>query len=236
MQTTVSSVQRDNYQAIMINAIPQDDANAIRNLVKRVADAEKVDEHGGWDFGIQQLTRSRSRALNWDLYGYGHDIHSGGLLAVIQVREWTEGKRWNTVRKSYFLLGENEDGSVFAHTVSHAPIFAAIKAGRDVVLSVQNWIFGGDYAGMVRQGDLALLPMKSRPAGTKGQLRRVALLEDSHELRASQIADVDGRIYARNPQMRHIPGTHPDVSGDGWFRVVVGQRASAWNFARPTID
>lgn len=229
-------MKRDSYNAILTNSIPADDMTTIRALVKRVADADKIDEHGGWDFGIEKVTRNRSRALNWDLYGYGNDTHSGNLLAVIQVREWTEGKRWNTVRKSYFLIGENEDGTAFAHPVSHAPIFAAIKAGRDVVLAVQNWIFGGDYAGMVRHGDLALLPMAKRPGGTKGQLRKVAVLEESHELRAAQIAQVDGRIYAKNPTLTHIPGTHPPVNGSGWFRVVIGQRASAWNFAQPTID
>lgn len=227
---------RDNYDAIITSSIPTSDAQAIRKLVNRVSHAEKIDEHGGWDFGITALTRSRSRALNWDLYGYGHDIHDGSLLAVIQVREWTEGKRWNTIRKSYFLIGENEDGSAFAHPVSHAPIRSAIKCGKDVVLAAQNWIFGGDYAGMIRHGDLALIPMLKRPAGTKGQLRKVSILESSHELRAAQIAVVDNRVYAKNPTLKHIPGTHPTVSTTGWCRVVVGKRASAWNFAQPTVD
>jgi hypothetical protein len=233
---TTATLTRDSYGAIALSTLTDIDPQLIRNLVQDVTSADKIDEHGGWDFGIQKLTRRRSRALNWDLYGYGYDVHSGNLLAVIQVREWTEGSRWNSVRKSYFLIGHNEDGSAFAHPVGHAPIHAAIKAGRDVVEAVQNWIFGGDYRNMIRHGDLVIVPMSKRPAGTKGQLRRKAILQESHEVVAAQIAQVEDRIYARNPHLRHIPGVHPDVEAQGWCRIIVGKRATAWNFAAPTID
>lgn len=230
------TTQRDAYNAIVFRTLDSVDQNAIRDLVNAASTADKIDEHGGWDFGIEKLTRKRSRALNWDLYGYGHDCHSGQLLAVIQVREWTEGNRFNTVRKSYFLLGRNEDQTTFAHPVSANVVHAAIRRDADVVQSVQNWIFGGNYCAMIRHGDLALIPLATRPARTKGQLRKTAVLEGSHELRATQIADVDGRIYAKNPALRHLPGVHPDVAATGWHRVIVGKRASYWNFAAPTID
>ena len=234
--TTNTTTERGPYNEIVKSSIPADTRRELESLMLDIANADKVDEHGGWDFGIQQLTRRRSRALNWDVYGIGRDVHSGQMVAVIQVREWTEGRRFNTVRKSYFLVGRNEDGSAFAHPVSHAPIHAAIRAERDVCEAVQDWIFGGRYRDMIRHGDLAIIPMKTRPAGTKGQLRRVATLEDSHRLEARQIAEVDGRIYARDPQISHIPGTHPDVSAAGWCRIIVGRRAQFWNFAVPTID
>lgn len=229
-------VQRDSYKAIGLSSLDRELVGQVRELVNAAASAEKIDEHGGWDFGIQQVTRRRARALNWDLYGIGFDVHSGQLLAVIQVREWTEGRRFNRVRKSYFLLGRNEDNSAFAHPVSHGPIFAAIRAGRDVVRACQDWIFGGDYGAMIRHGDLVLIPMKARPAGTKGQLRKVATIEGSHKLAARQIAEVDGRIYAKDPALSHVPGVHPDVSASGWCRVLVGKRANFWDFAQPTID
>ncbi|MCB0129356.1 MAG: hypothetical protein KDD78_00845 [Caldilineaceae bacterium] len=89
---------------------------------------------------------------------------------------------------------------------------------------------------MQRQGDLALVPMKSRPAGTKGQTRRTAVLEESHRIDARQIAIVDGRVYAKSPTLTHLPGTHPVVQADGWCRIIVGQRAKAWDFAAPTVD
>ena len=229
-------MKRDTYGAIDTAILSAEEWADVQALVKNVADADKLDEHGGWDFGIQALTRTRSRALNWALYGIGRDVHSGELLAIIQVREWTEGRKWNTVRKSYFLVGTNEDGSTFAHPVSANVIHRAIRDERDVVQAVQDWIFGGDYSAMLRQGDVALIPMSKRPAGTKGQLRRTATLEDSHLLRARQIAEVDGRLYARNPELTHAPGTHPDVRAEGWYRIIVGKRARFWDFAVPTID
>ena len=224
---------RDSYNAIDLTSIPHTDSAAIRILVKTVT--EQPDAHG-WDFGIQQLTKRRARALNWDCYGYSLDVHSGNLVAVIQVREWTEGKRWNRVRKSYFLIGTNEDGSGFAHPVSHAPVHAAIAADRDPVLAAQNWIFGGDYSAMIRQGDIALIPMAKRPAGTKGARQRELVIEDSHVLTATQIARVGDRIYAKNPTVIHRPGTHPTVHATGWTRVIVGRRSRFWRFAHPTID
>jgi len=229
-----SQITRDIWNAIVLTSIDSADRERIAKLVEDVSNADKIDEHGGWDFGIQKVTKKRSRALNWDLYGFGTDLHSATFLAVIQVREWTEGRRFNTVRKSYFLIGQNEDASVFAHPVESRVIHAAIKAGRDVVLACQNWIFGGDYAAMIRQGDLALIPLNKRPSADVLGKRKITLA-DSHELKATQIR-VNGNFYAKNPTMRHLPGTHPEVSGKGWYRLIVGKRAEFWNFAVPTVD
>lgn len=238
MQNQITTPTRDQYNAIIKSSLPNDIRLAVNDLVSRVSDANKVDEHGSWEFRAEFDKKGRGQSINWDLYGVGYDIHSGELLIVIQVRQFERLRKngFANIRKNYFLCGTNEDGTVFAHSVSANVIHAAVRAERDVVQAVQDWIFGGDYAGMVRHGDLALLPMKSRPAGTKGQLRKVAVLESSHQLQATQIADVDGRIYAKNPTLKHIPGTHPPVSGNGWYRVMVGRRADFWKFAAPTID
>lgn len=238
MQNQTVSPTRDRFNAIVMSSLDEETRQAVRDLVSRVSDANKVDEHGSWEFRAEFDSKGRGQAINWDLYGVGRDIHSGNMLAVIQVRQFERRHKngFANIRKNYFLLGTNEDGTVFAHSVSANVIHAAIRAERDVILAVQDWIFGGNYAGMVRHGDLALLPMKSRPAGTKGQLRKVAVLESSHRLEAVQIANVDGRIYAKNPTLAHIPGTHPTVSGNGWYRVMVGRRADFWKFAAPTID
>jgi len=233
-----SSIKRSTYDEIVLSSLDPELKQQVIDLVNKAADADKVDEHGSWDFSAAFDKKGRGQAINWDLYGVGYDIHSGQLLIVVQVRKYEKRhKNWfPSVRKNYFLVGTNEDGSTFAHAVSHAPIHAAIRAERDVILAVQNWIFGGDYANMLRHGDLALVPMKSRPAGSKGQLRKVAVLEESHELKAAQIAIVDNRIYAKNPQLHHLPGTHSDVNAKGWYRIMIGNRAKFWKFAAPTID
>jgi len=229
------TIKRDDYNAIVMSSLDAATRQRAEKLVRDVSSADKIDEHGGWDFGIEKITSRRSRALNWDLYGFGNDIHSGAFLAVIQVREWTEGKRWNTVRKSYFLIGQNEDGTVFAHPISANVVHAAVRKNSDVVLACQNWMFGGDYAAMLRQGDIALIPLQKRPASDKLS-QRTMVLEGSHKLAASQLAQ-NGHLYAKAPKLTHAPGTHPYVEGDKrWYRVVVGKRASFWNFAVPTVD
>lgn len=233
-----SNIQRGNYDEILLSSIDPETRQQIDQLVDEASDAEKLDEHGSWDFRAAFDRKGRGSAINWDLYGYGYDVHSGQLLIVLQVRKYEKAHKnwWPSIRKNYFLVGRNEDASTFAHSISHAPIFAAIRADRDVVLAVQNWIFGGDYANMLRHGDLALIPLKARPAGSKGQLRRVAILEESHELHATQIAMIEDRIYAKNPALHHLPGTHGDVSAKGWYRIMIGNRAKFWKFAAPTID
>lgn len=228
-------MKRGTYGELVSSELEPGVLSEVRAMVKEASSADKVDEHGSWEFGAAFDRKGRGESLNWDIYGVGYDVHSGQLLAVIQVRQFRRTK-YTQVRKNYFLIGRNEDGQTFAHAVSHAPIFAAIKGGRDVLTSVQDWIFGGDYGRMVRQGDIALIPMKSRPGGTKGQLKRVAVLEGSHALRADQIAEVDGRVYAKNPGLTHLPGTHPYVQAEGWVRIVVGKRAEFWKFAAPTVD
>lgn len=232
------TIARDSYNAINMSSLDDATRTAVQTLVNRIAAADKVDEHGAWEFKAEFDRKGRGQAINWDLYGVGFDVHTGDMLAVIQVRQYTkQHKNWYPqIRKNYFLIGENEDGSAFAHPVSANVIHAAVRAERDVIEAVQNWIFGGTYADMQRHGDLAIIPMKSRPAGTKGQLRKVAVLEDSHRLEAAQIAEVDGRIYAKNPTLTHIPGTHPTVEAAGWNRIVIGRRADFWKFAAPTID
>ena len=231
-------MKRGYYGQLIFESDDTESRNKVNELVLRIAIADKVDEHGAWDFGAEFDSKGRGHALNWNAYAVGHDMHSGDFLAIIQVRQWSKTRRrgFVNIRKSYFLIGSNEDNSVFAHPVSAHVIHRAIKDGRDPILAVQDWIFGGDYAAMIRQGDLALLPMSKRPAGTKGQLRKVAILQDSHELRASQIASVDDRIYARNPQLTHKPGVHAAIEGIGWHQVIVGQRGRFWSFAAPTID
>lgn len=241
MNTThldLSGIKRSTYDEISLSSLDPELKQQVIDLIDRAASADKVDEHGSWDFSAAFDSKGRGQAINWDLYGIGYDCHSGSLLIVVQIRKYEKRhKNWfPSVHKNYFLVGTNEDATTFAHAVSHAPVFAAIRAERDVVKAVQDWIFGGDYCGMLRHGDLALIPMKSRPAGSKGQLRKVALLEESHELKATQIANVEGRIYAKNPSLHHLPGTHSDVNATGWYRIVVGKRASFWKFAAPTID
>jgi hypothetical protein len=238
MQTqTQMNAHRGAYGEIPLYALDAEIRERVAALVEAAAGAAKIDEHGTWDFVFTRLNRRGTRwaALNWDLYGYGTDVHSGELLVVVQIRQAVAGRRWTRIRKNYYLLGTNEDGTAFAHPVSAPVVHSAIRAGQDVVRRVQDWIFGGDYGLLIRQGDLALIPLR-RAAGERTPLRSM-VLEDSHELQASEIRlGPDGVVYAKDPTLIHLPGVHPTVAATGWHKVITGRRASFWKFAAPTVD
>jgi hypothetical protein len=236
MQTQMNA-QRGSYGEIPIYTLDTETRKRISALVEAAATAAKVDEHGTWEFGITSLNRRGTRwaALNWDLYAHGRDVHTGALLVVVQVRQAVKGRRWTQVRKSYFLVGQNEDGTTFAHPVRAHVVHHAIRAGKDVIRAVQDWIFGADYAQLLRQGDLALIPLR-RAAGERTPLQMM-LLEDSHELHASEIRfGAGGVVYAKDPRLVHLPGAHPRVEATGWHKIVSGRRAAFWTFAAPTVD
>ena len=234
MQT---QTQRGSYGEIPLYRLDAETRERVEALVADAASAAKVDEHGTWEFGITSLNRrgTRWQALNWALYGHGHDAHTGALLVVVQVRQAVKGRRWTQVRKNYYLIGHNEDGTAFAHPVSAHVVHHAIRAGQDVVRAVQGWIFGCDYAQLLRQGDIALIPLR-RAAGERTPLRTM-VLEDSHELQASEIRlGAGGMVYAKDPRLTHLPGAHPTVAATGWHKIVSGRRAPFWRFAAPTVD
>jgi hypothetical protein len=232
-----TNAHRGRYGEIPFYTLDAETRERVAALVAEAGEAAKVDEHGSWDFGIASLNRrgTRWQALNWDLYGHGHDAHTGALLVVIQVRQAVSGRRWTRIRKNYFLVGTNEDGTAFAHPVSAMCVHHAIRAGRDVIRAVQDWIFGADYGEVRRQGDIALIPLR-RAAGERTPLQMM-LLEDSHELHASEIRlGAGGVVYAKDPTLIHLPGTHPTVGAAGWHKIVSGRRAAFWRFAAPTVD
>lgn len=226
-------ITRHTYGEIYLSDLDPETRGKVNDLVEKASTAAKVDEHGSWEFGAEFDRKGRGEALNWDLYGYGNDAHDNGFLIVIQIRKTRVTKWGNNTRKNYYLIGTNEDGTVFAHCVSSNVIHAAIRAEKDVIAAVQNWTFEGDYAQMLRQGDLALVPVK-KPCGVKTE-REAMTLEGSHILHAVEIRQ-NGNLYAKDPELIHAPDTHPRIIGKGWYRVQVANRAAFWKFAAPTVD
>jgi hypothetical protein len=232
-----TQVQRDSYNAIKIMSLNEATRKQIKNLFAEACKADKVDEHGTWDFGADFDSKGRGSALNWDLYAYGKDTHSKRLLIVVQIRQYVKVKKnyFPQIRKSYFLIGRNEDNTAFAHAVESRVIHAAIGKEKDVIKAVQNWIFKCDYKKVIRQGDLALIPVQRVSPHAIMLDSAEHLIESSHQLSASEVRK-NGDLYASNPTLIHLPGTHPTVSGSGWYKIVVGKRAQHWDFAAPTID
>lgn len=234
MKTSQNYV-RDAYNAIIMSKVNPSTRKIMENLMADAQKSAKVDEHGSWEFGADFDKKGRGSAINYDFYAYGVDIHNRRPMIVIQIRQYVKKyKNYpGSVRKNYFLIGRNEDNTTFAHSVESRVIHAAVAAGRDIVKACQDWIFGADYKKVLRQGDLALVPTKK----VKGDVVGTQLiLENSHELLAAQIVKVGNTIYAYNPELWHIKGTHPSLYEEGWYKVVVGKRAPHWSFAAPTID
>lgn len=226
---------RGSYNEILLNTLNIHTKKRILNLIDEAASANKIDEHGNWDFGAEFDHKGRGSAINWDLYAYGFDHFSKKLLVVIQIRQYVLRKKgyYPQIRKNYYLLGRNEDGHAFAHSIESKVIHSAIKNNKDVILSVQNWIFGHDYKKIIRQGDIALVPVKKVTAHPIEENQY--LIEDSHQLIAEKICK-NGFIYAKDPTLIHLQAVHPTISGEGWYKVMIANRSSFWKFAAPTID
>jgi len=226
-------MNRGKYDEIILNTLDASLRIEIKKLVEQAGASS--DEHGSWEFGAEFDRKRRGQALNWDLYAYGHDLHSGALLAVIQIRQATVGKRWTNVRKNYFLCGHNEDGHAFAHSISANVVRSAVNRGADVIRVVQEWIFSCDYSRVIRQGDLALVPVRGLRGAEPVEQCQITL-ENTHHV-IGQLAFGDGGLYVREATILHLNGTHPVVQVNGqWHKVSVGQRADYWKFARPTKD
>jgi len=229
-------ISRGYHDEIYLATLPKQTKEAVETMVEAASISDHVDEHGTWDFGVNLDKKKRGWALNWALYGFGPDIHSHEMLAVIQVRQYYKqcANWWPRVRKNYFLLGHNEDGTVFAHAVEAMVVRSAVNRGVDVIKACQDWLWEADYARVVRQGDIGLVPRKCRPKG----VTRIGpvVVEQSHLVTAAEVV-VDGdRLFALDPYLVHLPGTHPDATTKGWVLVATAKRAATWNFAAETVD
>ena len=233
----MKNVKRGIYDEIIKSQLNKKTLKSVETLVDAAAKSEKVDEHGNWEFGINFNRKRKGSALNWDLYDIGKDFHTKKMLIIIQVREFSniKYKKYAQIHKSYFLIGRNEDKAVFAHPVEAKVVRHAIKKNKDVIYAVQSWMFETDYKKVIRQGDIAVIPIKK----ANGNLLSVnkIIIEGSHELLADEIYKKSNDLfYALNPTLMHLPNTHKEVSCEGLYKIVVSNRASYWEFAAPTKD
>lgn len=218
----------------------QDNLSAARKCIQ---DVEKfgADEHGGWEQRSSWDSKGRGESISVDIYG----TDTTQNLHVIQVRQSIRAYKngYLNIRKSYFLIGYNENENPFAHPVESRMVHAAIKkdpAPEYVVSAAQAWIWGIPVEKLplvLRNGDTAMIPSKTPPktaevmADSQAGLRLI----DSHILTADSIIR-NGSLYAKNPTINHLKNQHPTITGKGWYKIMVGNRADYHSFARPTID
>jgi hypothetical protein len=231
-ETRKPIVRRDRYDAI-VNA-PQ----AILDLVK------EVKHTAGWETGItsEGFRRGGYEARSIDIYGYD----TARKLAVVQIRRaWKKKESWYTeVSKVYALVGMDE-GQTFSHPLASSPRRnpnLRDMAPADVVRWAESKIFGvpvNKLDTIIRQGDIAMVPVRSFPKDTvpvqpkhsPAEVRGVHTMR----LRESHLVQVDGTLVedARDDvwyasglvEIVHTKSEHKSISGEGRFKIVLGQRA-----------
>ena len=197
----------------------------------------RSDEHG-WVEGGNWDKKGRGSQVTIDMYGA--DENTG--LYVVQVRQSFRHRasHYLQTRKSYFLIGRNENGNAFAHCVGAHAIRSSINNEtacnpKTAVNAACRWIWGTDrYNEILRHGDVGLLPVKSKP-NIPEIGANVIIVIDSHQLWSGSIRK-NGKLYAKNPYLHHIKNQHPDIRGNGWYCVIIGRREPAWSFAPVTVD
>ena len=221
--------------------------HGVREIMAEL-EAGDADEHRApaWETGIDwDRRKNRGVAINADIYGV--DIVHGQVFGVVQVRRYERTKYGGNSRKQWLLVGRNEGTRLaFAHPVNGRAVQNAVNnAPADPsagVTAARAWIFevpAARLATIRRHGDVAAIPVSRLPAGERREIADAPAglrLIDSHVLMADEIAEINGRTYARNPMLQHLAGQHADVLGHGWHRIQVGLRADVHPFARPTRD
>ncbi|MFH0779027.1 MAG: hypothetical protein V2A71_10460 [Candidatus Eisenbacteria bacterium] len=204
-----------------------------------LTDAEKA---GAWTEGIESDKKHRGSSINVDLYSWDE----GSGIALVQVRECVfHPKRFNRVRKDYYLLGRNENGQVFAHPAnvraSGRVVNGDISAGVKLALSRIWDCDERDLDDIVRNGDVAFVPIRALPNGAELVEGNSATIRDSHHVKAlydGQVWKLGQQLYVTGrAKIEHVKGQHPTarVRGGIW-RVQAGIKARTWGFSAPTKD
>lgn len=203
-----------------------------------IMDDLRKDNPDEWSSMCDYDRKGRGQSLNFDLYGASEFSN----LYIIQVRQSVRQRRswYLEVRKSYFLIGRNENGNAFSHCVSYAPVQAAIRKNPGYIGAAVDgalkWIWGtSKFCDIIRHGDVALLPVKRVPIDAVKQDVLVLDVEKSHTLLSNDIR-ISGKVYAYNATLTHKKNQHGDVKCNGWAQVLVGRRERPWDFAKQTID
>lgn len=204
-----------------------------------------IEHTGVFTRGIETNSRGHGEAVNVDVYGYDYELD----LAVIQIRKCYITKYGNSVRKQYYLIGRDQS-QLFAHPIE-PPIRsqAALATPESLVQYVLTKIWDckpSELPNLIRQGDIALLPVAEVPAAATAKTGVtpdsdgvMMTIRDSHRLRAAEILECRGRIFCRGLKtLTHTKRQHKHIRGrkNQVYRVLIGRRDTAWHFTAPTAD
>ena len=203
---------------------------------------KELEKAGSWEVGITSDKKHRGAAINVDVVSL--DVERN--LAVVQVRHTEFNPRWSfsKTHKDYYLIGRNENGVAFAHSVD-TPMRWKDCETRGVIRTVAViWNCAEeDVDDIQRNGDVAFVPVGNLPtAATLIEGAQAVTVRKSHQVVAGKkgalYSTPDGTIYvSREARIKHTKGQHPTAKiRGGYWRVQEGVRASHWGFTRPTFD
>jgi hypothetical protein len=190
----------------------------------------------GWETGIEDVGSGNNRgfeARSIDVFGY--DVSR--KLAVIQIRRAYKRKvsHFLSVSKAYALIGIDE-GQPFSHVLKSSPRRLpdlCTRTPEEVVAWAEKVIFGlkseADVSKIKRQGDIALVPVKSIPKNAAPVEAGEVVFRGSHRLVGRIFKQESGDYFVeggRDTRMLHTKHEHGAVftSKGQTFRVVVGMR------------
>jgi hypothetical protein len=182
---------------------------------------------------VSRNNRGGFDAFNADIYGF--DVERN--LVAIQLRHSSKRREsdWLNTHKWYALAGIDE-GQLFSHVIPTSfrrnPDIMRASA-ESVVRWAESKIFGVplDRIGtIIRQGDVALVPVRSIPRSAKP----IDGKDYKYVFCGSHKITIDGTAYIDNStarhwadglvQIDHLPGQHRSIDGQGRFEIVVGER------------
>lgn len=227
LATAVESVltfARDAYHAL--REVPAE----ISSLVDRVSD------EAGWVLGVESSGRYGRRSYTFEarniaIYGYSLAPQP---LALVQVRRYLQNRYGKSVRKSYALVGVDEGDQLFAHVLPSSPLqWSGIgtMSPEQAIQKAESVIFRVPVAKLdtiIRQGDIAIVPVRAIPSAASPVEPGTALhewtLANSHDL------TVDGDLYQHGDdlyvdglvEIDHSKGQHHPVDYAGKARIVIG--------------
>lgn len=226
LTSQVADYKRGSYGEIT-SRLPSSIADLLKNVLKEINFSTGIvsrNKRGGFD------------AFNCDVYGY--DVERN-LIAIQLRHSW---KRRDTdylsAKKWYALAGLDEE-QIFSHIIDtsfrrNPGVYEATP--EDVVRWAESKIFRVPMSRLgtiIRQGDIALVPVRSIPRSAKkidGKAYH-QIFRESHSARVDGYAYVDeyaGRHWLDGiVEIEHKPGEHKPIGAEGRFEVVVGKRLDA---------
>jgi hypothetical protein len=220
--------------------------NEILNFpAEAMALAARVNKQIGFVSGIESVgKRGGFLANNFEVYGY--DLNRN-LIAMQYRQAWKANEnRWLRIRKAYVLAGLDEGDQVFSHVLNTSyqrnPNLGESSA-EQVIRWAESKIFRLPLHRLhtiIRQGDIALVPVRSIPRTAPMVDLSTLTLRESHKVLIDGLCFLDrnsGRIWVDGlVQIDHTPGQHKSVDAEGRFEIVQGERGYARFIDANTVD